>query len=172
MTVRPALFAGLALTAAVLVACGPKQAAAPTAESPTAAPEAPAAPEMSDAQTKAALAALPAPYNTADLMNGHRQFAKCKSCHTYEKDGQDQVGPNLWGVVGRKAGGKADFSYSPQLKATGWTWDAAHLDAWVNNPQQAVPGSRMTFVGIRDAKDRGDLIAWLMVNTAEAPAAK
>ena len=149
--------------AALLAACGKPassgsdQPAAPA--EPASAPAA-AAP-LTDAQKKAALADLPATYQTADLDDGQAKFALCKSCHTAIEGGGDMTGPNLYGVFGRRAGTKAGFVYSDPLKASGITWDADKLNAWITSPKTLVPGTKMTYIGMEDAKSRTDLIAYL-----------
>lgn len=161
--------------ALALAACGqgdsaPAQgeaAAPPPAPSPASAPA--AAP--TDAEAVAVLASLPAPYNAADLQNGERVFARCRSCHTINEGGPNRVGPNLWQVFGRTAGTHGTYNYSPALREAGFTWDAAKLDEWLNNPREFLPGNKMSFAGVRDADDRRDLIAWLKVNTGYAPEA-
>jgi len=163
---------GLTLAAAALAAAlaGCNKSAtspqpAPSAStSPTAAPTA-----LSPEERKAALAKLPAPYNTADLDNGESKFALCSTCHTLPEGGPNMTGPNLHGVFGRKAGMTPGFSYSDALKATGWTWDAAHIDTWITDPKAAVPGTKMTFAGLKDPKDRTDVIAYLMIGTGFQP---
>ena len=79
------------------------------------------------------------------------------------------TGPNLHGVFGRKAASIAGFNYSDALKASGWTWDAAHVDTWITDPKAALPGAKMTFAGLKDPKDRTDLIAYLMIRTGFKP---
>ena len=87
-------------------------------------------------------------------------FENCRACHA--ADGQaNEVGPALRGVVGRKAGERDDFRYSPALKRSGIVWNAKTLDAFIADPQQVVPGNRMPFSGLPDAKERADLIAYL-----------
>jgi len=130
---------------------------------------APPAPALTDAEKAALLAKLPAPYNTADLSNGESKFALCSTCHTLPEGGPNMTGPNLHGVFGRKAGTLPGFTYSDGLKAAGWTWDAAHIDTWITDPKADVPGTKMTFAGLKDPKDRTDVIAYLMVNTGFKP---
>jgi cytochrome c len=144
-----------------------------SAEAPASAPAdapAPAAAAPTDADKAAALAALPAPYNTGDLSNGQSKFAFCRSCHTATEGGPDLTGPNLHGVFGRKAGSKAGYTYSQALQNAGFTWDAEHLDKWLTDPRGFLPGTKMTFAGIHDPKDRIDLIAYLKVETGYKPA--
>jgi cytochrome c len=115
----------------------------------------------------AKLAALPAPYNTADLANGRTLFAQCRTCHTVAPDGADMTGPALHGLFGRVAGSKPGYNYSEALKAAGFAWEPRHLDHWIDNPRTALPGTKMTFAGLEDPKDRKDLIAYLMIETAK-----
>jgi cytochrome c len=151
-----ALIVGLSL----LTACGPK----PPGEA-----AAPPPPEATPAEKQALLAALPAPYNTGDLKNGEMRFALCRSCHTIAPGGANMTGPNLYGVFGRKAGTHPDFNYSQVVKAAAFTWDAEHLDKWLADPRGFMPGTKMSFAGLRDEKDRVDLIAYLKVETGYAP---
>ncbi|HEY3950403.1 cytochrome c family protein [Phenylobacterium sp.] len=158
--------AAVAIGAAALAACN--KSANPSAGGGNA-PSGPVGSLLSDDDAKKALAALPAPYNTADLSNGESKFALCSTCHTVVENGPNMTGPNLHGVFGRKAASKAEFKYSDALKATGWTWDAARLDTWITDPKVALPGTKMTFAGLKDPKDRTDVIAWLMVQTGYKP---
>lgn len=156
--------------AAALAACG--QPAAPEGEATASAGETAkaAAPAATLSPAKAALlASLPAPYNTGDLANGQKQFQLCRSCHTITEGGANMTGPNLYGLFGRTAGTVEKFRYSEPLKAAGFAWDAAKLDQWLADPRGFLPGNRMSFMGVKDAKDRTDLIAYLKVETGYKP---
>jgi len=152
------------------------QESAPATASTPAAPTAPAAPAASTPAPAAAgpspedakiLASLPAPYHEGDLANGRRQFAKCRSCHVLEKGGDNRVGPALHGIFGRTAGTAPGFNYSPALKGAGFVWDAGKLDQWLADPKGFLPGNRMTFVGLKQEKDRRDVIAYIKVESAK-----
>jgi cytochrome c len=93
---------------------------------------------------------------------GKAQFGQCTICHDATKGGPDKIGPNLWGVVGAKAGQhRPKFAYSPQLKASGLTWDAATLDRWIKSPGEVVKGTKMEFIGIGRKATRDNIIAYL-----------
>jgi len=99
-----------------------------------------------------------------DAARGEKRFEECATCHTLER-GLNNVGPSLYGVVGRKAGEIADFRYSPAMKRSGITWTAQTLDMFIADPQKEVPGNRMPFAGMPDAGDRADLLAYLQKAT-------
>jgi len=86
--------------------------------------------------------------------------ARCAVCHNAVKDGPDKIGPDLWGVYGRKAA-TGKHTYTEALKKAGLKWDDATLDTWISGPMQMVPGTAMAFPGIKDAAKRAELIAWL-----------
>jgi cytochrome c len=153
---------------ALLAACGQGGGGGEKApDAPVTAAE--AAPEVSAVQKQALLAQLPAPYNTADLENGKRKFGMCRSCHTIVPGGANLTGPNLHGVFGRKAGALEGYNYSDAVKNAGFGWDAEHLDKWLAEPRTFLPGTKMSFAGLKDPKDRVDLIAYLKVETGYKP---
>jgi cytochrome c len=158
--VKLAVVAGVAMLA---VSCGKKEEpvmpAAGDQPLNTASAD-PAATALTPAQ-KATLVSLPAPFNAGDPDNGRRKFGQCRSCHSITQGGPNMTGPNLWGVVGRKSATEAGYSYSDGLKAAGWTWDAPRLDSWIKSPRAVVPDTKMSFLGIKNDKDRTDVIAYL-----------
>ena len=155
------------LLAASLEACS--KPAEKTGGTTTASSGAPAAPTMSAEEEHEALEHLPPPYNTADLDNGEAKFALCQSCHTVQEGGANMTGPNLHGVFGRKTASVAEFKYSDALKAANFVWEPKHLDQWLTKPQDFLPGTKMTFPGLADPKDRTDVIAYLMVASGYRP---
>ena len=96
-----------------------------------------------------------------DPKRGDKLFEECRTCHSV-KAGEHGVGPSLQGVFGRKAGALDDFRYSPQVKRSDITWNAKTLDAFIADPQQLIPANRMPYSGMPDAKNRADLIEYLM----------
>ena len=97
----------------------------------------------------------------ADPARGSQDFRACAACHSLRPN-QNMTGPSLDGIWGRKAGALETFiRYSSALKASGVTWDANTLDAWLKNPATFIPGNHMTFAGIDYPNVRADLIEFL-----------
>lgn len=85
--------------------------------------------------------------------------SQCSICHAV--DGHNRVGPHLDGVVGRKAGSVAGYSYSAANKSSDLTWTEEVLMTYLDNPRKVVPGTKMTYVGLHDPTKRSDVIAYL-----------
>ena len=105
------------------------------------------------------LAATPA-LAAGDANKGKSLYARCATCHSL-KPGVNMIGPSLAKMWGRTAGTSAKFNYSPAMKKYAKAWNVALLDAYIRAPSKAVPGTRMVFAGLPNAKDREDLIAYL-----------
>ena len=97
----------------------------------------------------------------ADAKHGQQLFVVCQACHNVQKGGGNSIGPNLFGVAGRKAASLPGFSYSAALTGAKITWTNDKLKAWVTNPQKLVPGTRMTFAGFSDPAKADDIVAYL-----------
>ncbi len=92
---------------------------------------------------------------------GKRVFGACAACHSLQPD-QNMTGPSLAGLWNRKAGSLASFSrYSSALQSANIVWNDKTLDEWIADPQHVIPGNDMTFQGIKDARQRADLLAFL-----------
>ena len=123
-----------------------------------------AAPLLLTAQLMTATAALA----DGDATHGKQIFNKCMVCHSIQV-GVNKIGPSLHGVVGRKSGTVADYSYTDAMKNSGLTWDEATLNKYLTNPRKLVPGTRMIFVGLPKEPDRLDVIAYLKQAGGSAP---
>ena len=100
-------------------------------------------------------------FSEGNATRGQRVFGACAACHSLQTD-QNMTGPSLAGLWNRKAGSLASFSrYSPALKSASIVWNDKTLDDWITDPQHLVPGNEMTFDGIKDARQRADLLAFL-----------
>lgn len=126
----------------------------------------------------ASLIALAAPaLADGDIAKGEKVFKKCLACHSVEAGAKAKVGPNLHDVVGRQTGTAPDFKYSDPmaaLGAEGHIWTAEELDKFLTDPKGMVPGTKMSFAGLKKPEERADVIAYLVsLNPAgaEAPAA-
>jgi cytochrome c len=116
----------------------------------------------------AALMLAPAlPAAAQDAAAGQRVFNQCRACHSIEQGGRNGVGPNLHGVVGRKAGSIESFRYSASMRekaAGGLAWDEDTLRAYLANPKAVVPAGSMSYPGLRNEQQLNDLIAYLKAN--------
>ena len=111
----------------------------------------------------------------ANIQAGEAAWAKCTSCHTDTQGGANGTGPNLWGIVGRKPASHAGFAYSQAMTDFGArqpVWDDEHLYEYLKAPGKYVPGTKMTFVGLKKQEDRINIIAYLrtMGGTLPVPA--
>jgi cytochrome c len=98
---------------------------------------------------------------SADAEKGRRTAQACMACHDFTQNGPNRIGPNLWGVVGRSVASHAGFAYSPALKGLGGQWTYQQLDHFLAGPSRAVPGTKMTFTGIRNPRERAHVLAYL-----------
>jgi cytochrome c len=96
-----------------------------------------------------------------DAQAGAVVYKRCAICHTSDKGGGDALGPNLFGIVGRKAASRAGFAYSGPLQKAGIVWNEANLTKWAAGPARLVPGNKMAFPGITSKKQQTDLVAYL-----------
>ena len=99
-----------------------------------------------------------------DPAAGQRVFNQCRACHVIENNGRNGVGPNLHGVVGRRAASIENFRYSANMKELGeqgWVWNEGNLRAYLANPKSVAPRGSMAFPGLRNPAQVEDVIAYL-----------
>jgi cytochrome c len=132
--------------------------------------QAPAETQQTPAETQQAPTEAPADLSPTlalmgevDAKAGQAEARKCQACHALEEGGGNRVGPPLWGVVNRPVASSEGYSYSEALTAFGQgkEWDFELLDAFVQAPQKLVPGTKMAFPGIRNERDRAELLVYL-----------
>lgn len=105
----------------------------------------------------AAMAAPP----KGDPVLGKKVFMRCVACHAVVPSAAAKMGPNLAGVVGRKAGAAPGFRYSAAMKKANLKWDEATLDKWLTKPSTLVPGTSMAFAGVPSPEERAAVIAYM-----------
>jgi cytochrome c len=109
-----------------------------------------------------AAAALAAPPAMAQQPAPPGDFAVCSACHESTAKAGPSLGPNLFGIGGRKAGGAADYDYSDAMKKAGTIWSADTLTAFILDPAKAVPGNKMDYPGASDAATAKAIADYLM----------
>ena len=108
----------------------------------------------------AALCAGPAFADDGDPAAGKTAFGKCAPCHSV-KEGENKIGPSLYGVVGRPSHSIETLNYSAPMKAYDVTWDVPTLDHYLVDPRAVVPGTKMIFIGLKKDDERANVIAYL-----------
>ncbi len=116
-----------------------------------------AEPQQAEAEPKVSFVEV---YASADPDKGERVFNKCKGCHK-AVEGENGVGPSLYGVVGRNVDSVEGYSYSGALEKVVDVWTPQHLNSFLEDPQGYAPGTAMSFSGLPDIEDRANVIAYL-----------
>jgi cytochrome c len=100
-----------------------------------------------------------------DVTLSNKAWSKCAACHSLTPNEAGKAGPNLYGVVGRRAGSLESFVFSPAISKSDIVWTVELLDAFLANPQKVVPNNRMPFSGLPNAKERAALVCTLNQGT-------
>ncbi len=104
-------------------------------------------------------------FASVSVEDGATQFKKCLSCHSIAKDGKNKIGPKLFGVLDRKAGSISDYKYSKAMVAFGKSWSVKEMDGFLTKPRDWVKNTKMSFIGLKNAKDRAAVILYMNENT-------
>ena len=161
------------LGAGLLSACGgasdepTTEASTPPAETQASSEPAEVTPTAAPAESEGSseFAGLPEPYASADYDRGKRVFLQCQSCHTLDEGGATVLGPNLYGLFGRKVGEASGFDYSEALQNADFEGTPEKLDEWLTRPRDFLPGNKMSFAGVTRPDDRTAVIAYVMSKT-------
>lgn len=105
----------------------------------------------------------------ASVSDGQQVAVRCQQCHNLQKGGPNEIGPNLWGIVGRARATHPGFDYSSAMMSSHDAWTYDNLFRYLKSPATMVPGTKMSFAGLRSATDRINLLAYLRT-LADSPA--
>jgi len=104
-------------------------------------------------------------YASSSAADGAKVFKKCLACHSIEKGGPNKIGPNIFGVLNRKAGSISGYKYSKAMVAFGKSWSVEEMDGFLTKPRDWVKNTKMSFIGLKNAKDRAAVILYLNEKT-------
>lgn len=110
---------------------------------------------------KEAATPLPVLLAKANADKGKQAARQCAACHNFAKGAGAKIGPDLWSIVDRPRAEAQGFNYSSAMKGKGGKWTFEELDKFIANPRGDIPGTAMTFAGIKSPEQRADVIAYL-----------
>jgi len=98
---------------------------------------------------------------SASVDKGQKIFKKCSACHTYNKEGANKVGPNLWNLINSPKANVEGFAYSKELAEFGGQWGYEELAQFLYKPKEYIKGTKMNFGGLKKVQDRANLVLFL-----------
>ena len=104
-------------------------------------------------------------FTSTSATDGERVFKKCLACHSIAEEGKNKIGPKLFGVLGRQAGSISDYKYSKAMAAYGKVWSFEEMNGFLIKPKDWIKGTKMSFAGLKNAKDRAAVILYMNENT-------
>ena len=104
-------------------------------------------------------------FASTSAADGAKVFKKCLTCHSIGKGGPNKIGPNIFGVLNRKAGSVSGYKYSKAMLAYGKIWSFEEMNGFLTKPKDWIKGTKMSFIGLRSAKDRAAVILYMNENT-------
>ena len=102
-----------------------------------------------------------------DLERGRKLYLQCRACHSLKENEPHKIGPNLFKIIGSKAGSRKGYNYSDAFLKSEIVWTIENLDLWLEKPYEIIPNNKMVFSGMRKEEDRNDLIAYVYDQTSE-----
>ena len=117
---------------------------------------------ISDNSESGNIIAIFASVNSSD---GAKVFKKCAACHSISQGGGNKIGPALWGVLGRKVGDVVDYKYSKAMASHGKQWSFEEMNGFLLKPKDWIKGTKMSFAGLKNIKDRAAVILYMNENT-------
>ena len=103
-------------------------------------------------------------FASTNATDGAKVFKKCAACHSVNEGGANKIGPALWGVLGRKAGSLSDYKYSKAMAADGKPWSFDEMNGFLIKPKEWIKGTKMSFAGLKNAKERAAVILYMNEN--------
>ena len=104
-------------------------------------------------------------FASTSAADGAKIFKKCIACHSIARGGSNKIGPALWGVLGRQAGSISDYKYSKAMAVHGKAWSFEEMNGFLTKPKNWIKGTKMSFAGLKNAKDRAAVILYMNENT-------
>ena len=104
-------------------------------------------------------------FASTSAADGAKVFKKCLTCHSIGKGDPNKIGPNIFGVLNRKAGSISDYKYSKAMVAYGKVWSFEEMNGFLTKPKDWIKGTKMSFMGLKSAKDRAAVILYMNENT-------
>ena len=104
-------------------------------------------------------------FASTSAAEGAKVFKKCAACHSIAENGGNKIGPALWGVLGRSAGSIPDYKYSKAMAAYGKNWSFEEMNGFLIKPKDWIKGTKMSFAGLKNAKERAAVILYMNENT-------
>ena len=104
-------------------------------------------------------------FASTSAADGAKVFKKCAACHSIVQGGANKIGPALWGVLGRQAGIASGYKYSKAMAAHGKAWSVEEMNGFLIKPKDWIKGTKMSFAGLKNAKDRAAIILYMNENT-------
>ena len=105
-------------------------------------------------------------FASVSAAEGEKVFKKCAACHSIAEGGANKIGPALWGVIGRKSGSVANYKYSKALAAHSKNWSFEEMNGFLIKPKEWIKGTKMSFAGLKNAKDRAAVILYMNENSS------